>query len=499
MLRQMERSAIQLLAKRGKSQRQIAQQLGYSRTTVGRVLAEPVNKEPARRARSSIVDPYRPQIEQWLKDGLSIVRMLELARADPEHPFAGGRSTFNDRVRAIRAEQQRAAIDVAVRFEGLPGEYLQVDWGEIRRFPFTHQEPATRYCLCCRLKYSRFSWLRWTDNMRQETLLRGLVDCFRVLGFVPWVLIFDNMKTVTTGRDAADQPIWHPTLLQLAAEFDFHPEACAIGRGNQKGTVESLVKWVKGNFLAGRDFADDADLAAQGTDWTTMANTRPSAATGIPPIDRLAEEAAKGGTVPPTAYHYGFLQSARVTTESLIHVSGNAYSVPMAHVGTTLTVRVHQERLVAFHDTTQVASHRRSPDGAGERIIDPAHFQPVFAKKPRAQVMLYRDALLRLGDGAAQYISEVSRRRRDRLREEMLRIYALLELHGADVVVAVMEQAAAHGAFGAEYLEALMGPAAASARPLAVLPLCGVPTQDEIDRALSVYEAFVTISAGGSS
>jgi transposase len=499
MLRQMERSAIQLLAKRGKSQRQIAQQLGYSRTTVARVLAEPVTKEPARRVRSSIVDPYRSQIEQWLKDGLSIVRMLELARTDPEHPFGGGRSTFNDRVRAIRTDQQRAAIDVAVRFEGLPGEYLQVDWGEVRRFPFTHQEPATRYCLCCRLKYSRFSWLRWTDNMRQETLLRGLVDCFRVLGFVPWVLIFDNMKTVTTGRDAADQPVWHPALLQLAAEFDFHPEACAIGRGNQKGTVESLVKWVKGNFLPGRDFADDADLAGQGSDWTTMANTRPSDATGIAPIDRLATEAATGGALPPTAHDYGFLQSAQVSTESLVHLSGNAYSVPVAYVGTTLTARMHQERMVVFHDTMLVASHRRSPDGAGERIVDPAHFQPVFGQKPRAQVMLYRDALLRLGDGAAQYISEVSHRRRDHLREEMLGIYALLERHGADAVVAVMKQAAAHGAYGVEYLEALLPPTAASARPLAALPLAGVPAQDEIDRALSLYEAFVTVSAGGVS
>jgi len=495
----MERSAIQLLAKRGKSQRQIARELGYSRTTVARVLAEPVSNEPARRIRSSIVDPYRSQIEQWLTDGLSIVRMLELARADPEHPFRGGRSTFNDRVRAIRAEQKRAAIEVAVRFEGLPGEYLQVDWGEIRRFPFTHQQPATRYVLCCRLKYSRFSWLRWTDNMRQETLLRGLVDCFSTLGFVPWVLIFDNMKTVTTGRDATDQPIWHPALLQLAAEFDFHPEACAIGRGNQKGTVESLVKWVKGNFLAGRDFADDADLAAQGTDWTTMANTRPSDATGIPPMDRLVEEAAKGGAVPPSAWDYGFLCCARVSTESLVHVSGNAYSVPSAHVGTSLTVRVHQDRLVVFHDATPVATHRRSPDGAGERLIDAAHFQPVFAQKPRAQMMLYRDALLRLGDGAAHYVSEVSRRRRGRLREEILHLYALLERHGADVVVAVMEQAAAHGTYGAEYLEALLQPPAASTPPLAALPVLGVPAQDEIDRALSVYEAFVTVSAGGLS
>ena len=69
MLRQMECSAIYLLAKRGKSQRQIARELGYSRATVARVLHEPIEKAPARRTRSSLVDPYRPQIEQWVRRG----------------------------------------------------------------------------------------------------------------------------------------------------------------------------------------------------------------------------------------------------------------------------------------------------------------------------------------------------------------------------------------------------------------------------------------------
>ena len=73
--------------------------------------------------------------------------------------------------------------------------------------------------------------------MRQETLLRGLVDCMLALGWVPWVLVFDNMKTVTTGRDAADQPIWTPALLQLAGDFGFHPQACDLAAGNQNTLV----------------------------------------------------------------------------------------------------------------------------------------------------------------------------------------------------------------------------------------------------------------------
>ncbi len=246
----MERSTIQLLAKRGKSQREIAHELGRSRTTIQRVVQEPVSQAPAHRHRASQVDPFRPQIEQWLHQGLSTVRMLELARSDPTHPYPGGRSVFNEMVRRIRLERDRLTADVPLRFEGVPADYLQVDWGAIRQFPFSQQQPATRYFLACRLKYSRWSWVRFTADMRQETLLRGLADCWLALGWVPWVLVFDNMQTVTSGRDAADQPIWTSALLQLASDFGFHPQACDPGAGNQNTLVSycTSLPRVRGNL-----------------------------------------------------------------------------------------------------------------------------------------------------------------------------------------------------------------------------------------------------------
>src|SRR5579864_4022879 len=122
MLRQMERSTIHVLAKRGKSQRAIARELGYSRTTVARALDAPVDRTPAPRHRPSQTDPFHDRIRAWLQDGLSGVRMLELARSDPDHPYTGGRSVFTDAVCRIRRELTRTAADVPLRFEGLPGE-----------------------------------------------------------------------------------------------------------------------------------------------------------------------------------------------------------------------------------------------------------------------------------------------------------------------------------------------------------------------------------------
>jgi hypothetical protein len=310
---------------------------------------------------------------------------------------------------------------------------------------------------------------------------------------VPWVLVFDNMKTVTSGRDAAGQPLWTPALLQVAGEFGFHPQAGDPGAGNQKGSVESLVKWVKGNFLAGRTCADDADLAAQLTDWLDYANRRPSDATGVPPVERLAAEAAQGGPLPVTAADYGWLILGQVSAEALVAVAGNRYSVPVAHVGAPVLVRLHRDRVCIWRDAQCLADHPRAADGAQHRVITPAHFAPLFPQKPRAQAMLYREALLALGGAAPAFLTALSRRQRARLQAEILAVHALYEQHGADAVLAAMALAAEAGAYSADALALLLAAPATVAMPPPPLVLPGVPAQSDVDRRLSVYEALVQV------
>ena len=115
------------------------------------------------------------------------------------------------------------------------------------------------------------------------------------------------------------------------------------------------------------------------------------------PASRLAEEVAKGYPLPSTAADYGFAEPGRVSSGALVAVLGNSYSVPIEHVGAPVTVRVHRERIVIWRDAELLAEHARAPDGAHRRVVDPAHFAPLFGRKPRGQVMLYREALLGLG------------------------------------------------------------------------------------------------------
>ena len=496
MLTPMERSDIKRLKKRGLTNRAIADLVGHDRETVARVLIEPTDRQAAPRSRRSRVDAHTDEIRGWISAGLPVRRMFELARTHPEHPYQGGKSAFYERVRKIRTEFDLQRADVPIRFEGLPGEFLQVDWGEVRRFPLDRGPCVTRYFYAARLKYSRFMHVLWRDNMTQETLLRCLCATFVHIGGVPWVCVFDNLKTVTTGRDAHHQPIWHPVFFSFATDLCFTPQACDVRAANQKGSVENLVKFVKSNFLPGRSFFDEADLTDQCEHWLDKVNTRSSQATCRRPVDLLPADKAALSILPDEAKDYGLLNLARVDRQSLAPADGSRYSVPSEHAGAFVSVRLHEKWVRIYKDGALLSEHERRLGKPG-RVIDPAHFEEVLARKPRARVFLYRDALLDLGEAVALYIKELVRRRYDQQAPEILAVYALYQRYGQKALMGAIELAASKGVYGAEYLQALLDQPEDGHTFFPSVPVPCLPSQVEVDRPLSAYETHVKRMPGG--
>jgi len=133
MLRFMERSTIHYLKQKGWTNVQIAEFTGHHRNTVAQVLREEVEKKSKTRNRSSAVSVFDSYIVDWLDKEVPVARMLELAQADPHHPYTGGETAFYDYVRKVRRARKQTVQDLALRFEVMPGEFLQIDWGEVRR------------------------------------------------------------------------------------------------------------------------------------------------------------------------------------------------------------------------------------------------------------------------------------------------------------------------------------------------------------------------------
>ncbi len=90
-------------------------------------------------------------------------------------------------------------------------------------------------------------------------------------------------------------------------------------------------------------------------------------------------------------------------------------------------------------------------------------------------------------------MSELSRRQRGRLQDELLAVYALYAQYGAAEVLAAMARADDAGTYSADALALLLATPRAVAPAPPPLPRADLPPQAEVDRLLSVYEAWVHV------
>ena len=125
------------------------------------------------------------------------------------------------------------------------------------------------------LSYSRYAFVRFYLNASLANLIRGHVEAFRALGGGTKIVLYDNMKSVVLER-RADAIRFHPTLLELAAHYRFEPRPVAPARGNEKGRVERVIRFVRDSFFHARHFHDINDLNDQADEWCrTRAAERP--------------------------------------------------------------------------------------------------------------------------------------------------------------------------------------------------------------------------------
>src|SRR6201996_6575158 len=214
---------------------------------------------------------------------------LELLRRARLKGYAGGKSAFYELVASLRPP----VAQPVVRFEGLPGEFTQHDFGHVD-VRFVSGAIRRVHFFASRLKYSRHVEVTLVSNEQTETIVRTLVVHFDRLGGVPLVAVFDQPKTIVKVWRDGKVIEYNPTFAQAVLEMGVGVEVCWPASGQQKGAVENLVKWVKGSFFKQRRFIDDDDLVQQLADWHVEVNTvRPSRATGVVPSERLVEERAR--------------------------------------------------------------------------------------------------------------------------------------------------------------------------------------------------------------
>lgn len=376
-----EVSAMLALKACGWGAKRIAAELGCSRNTVKRWLAEGGWRAAQPAARAKTLDG----LEAWLAErfrrhaGNADVVRQELAA---EKDIAVSLRTVERAVAHLRREL-RAEARATVRFETRPGQQLQIDFGE--RLVRVGEQMEKVFFFVATLGYSRRLHVRAFRGERQEHWFEGLESAFRAFGGVPEEVLLDNARALIQHHDPVSREVVvNPKLHAFARHWGFQVKACAPYRARTKGKDERGVGYVKANAIAGRSFESFAALEAHLEAWTRdVADVRVHGTTGEAPQRRFErDEAARLRPivgVPPFLSGRDLLR--KVTSDCAVEVDGNAYSVPWRLIGERVTVTVTGPELRVLHAGREVARHALRAGRKG-RVTDPAHFAGI-GRRPR--------------------------------------------------------------------------------------------------------------------
>ena len=454
-----KRHAIQVLRSAGHTLDEIVALVAVGKRTVQRVVDEPMITDQVNRApdqassrrhigRPSKAEAYRGPVMAWLtaEPGLLAVELLRRAKLAG---YDGAKSALYELVRTVRPTTPRPVI----RFEGLPGEFTQHDFGEVL-VHFMDDTQRRVHFFASRLKYARWVEVSLVPNQQVETLARALVDHFAALGGIPLLAVFDRPKTVALSwRKNGEVTEWNPTFAGVVLDLGLGIEVCWPHAPQQKGAIENLIGWVKGSFFKQRRFLDEADLRQQLEEWLVEVNTRrPSRATGIIPAVRRAEEQPRLRPLKVAPAALAVRLPIVVGATAYVTHATHRYSMPPEAIGLSGTLYLYRETVRLVAGRFEATPARLTEPNAIATL--PMHRTQLVAavSGKRGKRYLERQHLLELGPVAHAYLTELTHRRPRIWVGDVERLHELLQAYGADATRVAFERGLAARTFGAEYI-----------------------------------------------
>lgn len=418
----------------------IARKLGLDPKTVRKTLQRETFSPAMIQPRTSKLDGYQEKIGDLLNHypDLSAVRIHEEIK---NLGYPGGISILRDYLATFRTSSKTF---LAIRTT--PAEEAQADWA------YTGTIASQRvYCFLIVLSFSGMLYLQFFPSQTLEHFMTGHLRAFHLFQGVPKKIRYDNLRSVVLQRfGSAIQ--FNPRFLAFAAHYLFDPSPCNVKSPHEKGRVERIIRYVKSNFLAGRTFLSLTDLNLQATAWRDeVANGRIHGTTGKRPIDLFEQQEQSLLTpLPKTDYDTRLTLAVKSTSQSLVKLETNRYSVPFAYASRMLTLKADDQWVSLYEKEKLIAQHQRSQQKY-QLIEDPRHYKGLLSSKPHGAYFKHRDALLALGETAHRY-AELLTKTELRLPHQIKKIMQLVELYGKTEVLAAMEQALPYHALGHEYL-----------------------------------------------
>ena len=370
----------------GKSVRQIARELGHSRSTVRQALeaAEPGQYTLSVPRPAPVLGSYKASLDRLLEENKQLPRKQhytshKMYEAILAEGYTGSESTVRGYVGQQRRDKKRA-VYLPLEFD--PGTDAQVDWGEgdVR----LAGEQVTVQLFFMRLCYSRRVFVMAFPAQKQEAFFEGHVQAFHFFQGIPARISYDNLKTavlrVLQGHTRQEQQ----AFIVFRSHYLFESNFCTPGEGHEKGGVEHSVGFDRRNFLVPLpNVASFDDLNTHLLSCCLADDQRQ--VTGQPTTIGAAWQVEQPHLrlLPVKDFECCVTDIVSLNPYSQVVYATNRYSVPTDQAYRALTIKAYPFRVEVLHGGEVIARHPRCY-GRGQDVFDPLHYLPLLEQRPGA-------------------------------------------------------------------------------------------------------------------
>jgi transposase len=430
----------------GRSQRAVARELGLSRMTVGKYMAQaaPVRKAEARPRPRPVWDKVGARVQALLTESAQWTGGKQRLTATRLHALlvAEGHAVGVTAVKDAVAEWKRQRREVFVPLTYRPGDLAEVDFFEVLVDIDGRRRKAWLFLM--RLMYSGrdFAWIY--ERQDQISFLDGHVRAFAHFDGVPARIAYDNLRAAVVRILVGGARTLTARFSALASHYLLEACFCRPGEGHDKGGVEARGKAIRQQALV--PIPTGATLATINTALLARMDARVDLtrdAVGQTIGARFAEEQRLFRSVPPP-FAPEATTLATVTPRALVRLEGAYYSVPTRWAGLDLVVRTGATTVtIVGREGTRIQHPRLR---FGQRSIDYRHYLSELARKPQAVRQVLPELLRDLGAPFPMIWDQLHAAHGPRDAARLFaKVLGQLDTQGADVVVPALRAALVAG------------------------------------------------------
>lgn len=413
----------------GVSQRQILAETGIHWQTLKKILSmsEPPGYRLQKQRQRPKLGPYLDRIQQIIEEDRGVpVKQRHTAKRIFERlkdeGYSGGYTQVKEAVRQITLKSR----EVFVPLTHYPGE-AQVDFGHavMRQDGVLHKVAFFAMVL----PFSDAFFVQAYERECTEVYWDAHSRAFEYFGGVPVRISYDNSSVLVRLSAQTQERKLSQAFLQLKSHYLFDHRFCNVGRGNEKGVVEGIVKFARLNFMVPiPEVRNLEELNQQLLQACRDDLRRKLRGQGVTKAELLKEDQAAFRSLPQSPFCACRKLSTVANSLSLVRFDCNDYSVPVRYAHHPVVVKGYVDRVEIYELQMLIARHYRLWGKAGVRF-DPLHYLALLERKPGAL-----DYARPLADWQLPECFQVLRRRLEAQLDgagtrEYIRVLRLLEHH----------------------------------------------------------------------